>query len=297
MSPAIGQAAFAIQAYGRGPRGTIILLCDGQNSCSENPVEAADRVFRRLIQIKRRQSTSWRRIFSDFQLFPSLYADTPRHPGFAPVDMNDPIPAGRENMPITVSTVGFQVSSAQQRVLDDVARAGGGISASAENMAQLTQAFSSAIQQASQVTPSPGGGGSPVIATSKQNWTFIFVVVFILGSLILAVAILAVRRQRERAPSKLYGRLDVYYSDGGTKSFEIRMPRISIGRSPDSSLVINDEEVSSRHAEISISREGFLLKDLKSANGTYLNGQRISEGHLYRDDVITVGTTKLTLKS
>ncbi|MFC2165822.1 FHA domain-containing protein [Acidobacteriota bacterium] len=300
MSPAIYQAAFAIQAYGTGPRGTIILLCDGQNSCSENPVEAADRVFRRLIQIKRRQNTSWRRIFSDFQLFPSLYADTPRHPGFAPVDMNDAIPTGRENMPITVSTVGFQVSSSQQRILDEVARAGGGISASAENMAQLTQAFSSAIQQASRITPvAPvaGGGGSPVIAASKQNWIQVFVIFFLLGSMILAVAILAVRRHRGKVPSKLHGRLDVFYSNGDTKSFEIKMPRISIGRSPDSSLVINDTEVSSRHAAISMTREGFLLKDLESVNGTYLNGKRISEGFLYLEDVITVGATKLIFKN
>jgi len=299
MSPAIGQAAFAIQAYGTGPRGTIILLCDGQNSCSENPVEAADRVFKRLIQIKRRQSTSWRRIFSDFQLFPSLYAEIPRHPGFAPVDMNDPIPTGRESMPITVSTVGFQVSSSQQRILDDVARAGGGISASAENMTQLTQAFSSAIQQASRMTPGAGGGGGggSGIVTSKQNWTLILVIFFLLGSAIIAVTILAVHRYREKAPSKIYGRLDVYYSNGGTKSFEIRMSQISIGRSAANSLVINDTEVSSQHAEISISREGFLLKDLKSVNGTYLNGKRISEDLLYLEDVITVGTTKMIFKS
>jgi pSer/pThr/pTyr-binding forkhead associated (FHA) protein len=115
--------------------------------------------------------------------------------------------------------------------------------------------------------------------------------------MILAAVILAVRRHREKAPSKFHGRLDVYYSNGGTKSFEISIPRISIGRSPDSSLVINDTEVSSQHAEIIISREGYLLKDLKSANGTYLNGKSISEEHLYLEDVITVGTTRLIFKS
>ncbi len=49
-----------------------------------------------------------------------------------------------------------------------------------------------------------------------------------------------------------------------------------IGRKADNDLVLNDPDVSSQHAQIRSDGEGFLLEDLKSTNGTFLNGTRIS---------------------
>ena len=50
-----------------------------------------------------------------------------------------------------------------------------------------------------------------------------------------------------------------------------------IGRDSDSDVQIDDRQVSRRHAEINRTPEGYMLRDLGSKNGTYLNGERVSE--------------------
>lgn len=155
MTPAIYSARSAICQHGRGQAGVIILLCDGQNDCSENPVAAADAVFKRVFAVGK-SPTSWRLRWPRLNLLPTAWADdvaaelTP-----IPIDVAQTPPAGREQIPISLSTVGFRVSDDQQKQLDEIARAGGGVSGSATNMEDLTKAFSSAIQQATPVTPEP----------------------------------------------------------------------------------------------------------------------------------------------
>jgi pSer/pThr/pTyr-binding forkhead associated (FHA) protein len=50
---------------------------------------------------------------------------------------------------------------------------------------------------------------------------------------------------------------------------------LTIGREPNASLVINHHTVSRRHAEITYANGHFLLRDLGSKNGTFLNGKRL----------------------
>jgi pSer/pThr/pTyr-binding forkhead associated (FHA) protein len=64
----------------------------------------------------------------------------------------------------------------------------------------------------------------------------------------------------------------------------------SIGRAPESSVRVNDESVSRKHAEIVIDPGGFLLRDLGSGNGTYVNGERISEQHIINGDAVQIGS-------
>jgi two-component system response regulator HydG len=70
-----------------------------------------------------------------------------------------------------------------------------------------------------------------------------------------------------------------------------------IGRSPSSKVVINEPEVSWRHCQIR--REGgrFLISDLRSATGTYVNGMRSAERWLSDRDQIGVGRTILMFRS
>jgi hypothetical protein len=50
-----------------------------------------------------------------------------------------------------------------------------------------------------------------------------------------------------------------------------------IGREADSDIQIDDRQVSRRHAEISQTFEGYTLRDLGSKNGTFLNGEPVSQ--------------------
>lgn len=51
---------------------------------------------------------------------------------------------------------------------------------------------------------------------------------------------------------------------------------ITIGRSSDSSIVIRDDYTSTRHALLEKSGNDWLLSDLGSTNGTFLNGQKVT---------------------
>src|SRR5262245_47537397 len=63
-----------------------------------------------------------------------------------------------------------------------------------------------------------------------------------------------------------------------------------IGRAPDCDVVIENPIVSTYHCRLTLSPEGLLLDDLKSANGTYVNGARVAEPVLiFPEDQVTLG--------
>ena len=78
------------------------------------------------------------------------------------------------------------------------------------------------------------------------------------------------------------------------ESFTVTNDRVSIGRSPDAGVFLDDVTVSRNHALLVRRREGFYIDDLGSLNGTYVNRRRI-ESHLLADgDEIKVGKYKLS---
>lgn len=76
---------------------------------------------------------------------------------------------------------------------------------------------------------------------------------------------------------------------------EIRTARVRIGRFPDNDAVLDDLLVSRHHAELHRFAGGWRLVDLASANGTYVNGQRISQTMVAEGDVIGIGHAMLEL--
>jgi predicted component of type VI protein secretion system len=50
-----------------------------------------------------------------------------------------------------------------------------------------------------------------------------------------------------------------------------------VGREADSDIQVDDRQVSRRHAEIAQTREGYTIRDLGSKNGTFLNGEPVSQ--------------------
>lgn len=69
----------------------------------------------------------------------------------------------------------------------------------------------------------------------------------------------------------------------------------TIGRSPGNAITIPDASVSSTHARLIRTPEGFHLEDLKSRNGTFVNGEKVTEKRLLSDgDLIRVGKIIMT---
>ncbi|MGD9126710.1 MAG: ATP-binding protein [Planctomycetia bacterium] len=66
---------------------------------------------------------------------------------------------------------------------------------------------------------------------------------------------------------------------------------VRLGRDATCPVRIHDTEVSRQHAELRCSGDTFVLSDLNSSNGTYVNGQRIQEHHLVTGDQVQVGRT------
>lgn len=70
-----------------------------------------------------------------------------------------------------------------------------------------------------------------------------------------------------------------------------------IGRSVGSTIRIDDTEVSRRHAEISFHDGNFRITDLASANGTFLDGERIANEILRTGNCLRIGSTLLTFQN
>lgn len=71
---------------------------------------------------------------------------------------------------------------------------------------------------------------------------------------------------------------------------------ITIGRGLENEIVIKDLLASRRHVRLVPHGGGFIVEDLDSRNGTYINGARITRGELREDDLLAVGRTRFTLK-
>ena len=70
----------------------------------------------------------------------------------------------------------------------------------------------------------------------------------------------------------------------------------TIGRSPENSIRLDDNSVSSRHAEVVLVAESCYLKDLGSTNGTIVNGQPIKEVQLRAGDRIRFGKVEASFE-
>ena len=81
--------------------------------------------------------------------------------------------------------------------------------------------------------------------------------------------------------------------DGLSRSFPLSMETQTLGRSPNNNIVMADPVVSTFHARIDRTPEGFTIVDLTSTNGTFVNGKRVSTAILKPRDELQVGGVKL----
>jgi len=75
------------------------------------------------------------------------------------------------------------------------------------------------------------------------------------------------------------------------KRFELELDEMIIGRGADTDLQVDRDSVSRRHAKIVRTGSGFLVKDLGSTNGTYVNDQPVQEQNLRDGDKVKIGNT------
>lgn len=78
-------------------------------------------------------------------------------------------------------------------------------------------------------------------------------------------------------------------SPGTTEVHPLREESITIGRDRSCSIVLGHPAVSRRHAIIIVTDSSFLLEDLKSANGTFVNNTRVERASVKPGDVIRFG--------
>ncbi len=71
-----------------------------------------------------------------------------------------------------------------------------------------------------------------------------------------------------------------------SKIFSIEKSLVTIGRNSDNDLVLNDPHISRKHAELCFSEGRFLIRDLDSTGGTFVNDEKVTERQLSPGDVI-----------
>lgn len=82
----------------------------------------------------------------------------------------------------------------------------------------------------------------------------------------------------------------IFYNGEPLKTYELDEPVVSIGRLPENTISIANMGISRRHAKIEEDADRrYVLTDLNSLNGTYVNGKRIKKISLSSGDKITIG--------
>jgi DNA-binding NtrC family response regulator len=76
---------------------------------------------------------------------------------------------------------------------------------------------------------------------------------------------------------------------------KVSLPSVKIGTAADNDLVLADRTVSRHHAEIRITAQGLVVRDLESTNGTFCNGVRVIEAFLQPDVHCAFGETEIRI--
>lgn len=101
-------------------------------------------------------------------------------------------------------------------------------------------------------------------------------------------------------PASASAELDLVLTSGimAGNSLGLSGETITIGRSPDSTLVIADDYTSTNHARISVSNGTWMLTDLGSTNGTLCDGSPVvGTVPLHLGEPVTVGQTTFELRA
>jgi pSer/pThr/pTyr-binding forkhead associated (FHA) protein len=79
------------------------------------------------------------------------------------------------------------------------------------------------------------------------------------------------------------------------RTFDVNVERTTVGRIEENTFQIADASVSSRHAEILLRGGEVLIRDLNSTNGTFVNGEKITEAVLKPGQLLRFGQVELKI--
>src|SRR5438093_2839019 len=90
----------------------------------------------------------------------------------------------------------------------------------------------------------------------------------------------------------------VLLSEGFTgRAYDLKVEKTTVGRVSDNAFEIPESSVSSHHAEILLRGNEVFIRDLNSTNGTFINGEKITEAVLLPGQILRLGQIEMRLES
>ncbi len=80
---------------------------------------------------------------------------------------------------------------------------------------------------------------------------------------------------------------------GGIKVIPLTQAVVTIGRRVENTVVLDDPRVSRKHAELRAMKGRYVLYDLDSTGGSFVNGVRVAQSLLYPGDIISLAGVNL----
>jgi len=90
-------------------------------------------------------------------------------------------------------------------------------------------------------------------------------------------------------------KLVVLSAGSNGRAHELNVDKTTIGRVDDNTFQVADPSVSSHHCEVLLQGSDIVIKDLNSTNGTFINGEKISESVLKPGQTLRLGQIELQL--
>jgi pSer/pThr/pTyr-binding forkhead associated (FHA) protein len=193
--------------------------------------------------------------------------------------------------------------TADYELIQSVAQATGGEHYRVLNSSDIAGAFARISKEVLQPLPmatQPAGQVETGAPLRESSWTIRLVVIALIGLVMLGIVIVfLVRRRATPSPtvpeSENVPRADIaHLIDVGGHSGAARIPlikrRVRIGREAKlNDVCIPDTTISSQHATIDYRDGCFYLRDLRSSNGTFINGKRMSDPDVVREAMLKTG--------
>jgi hypothetical protein len=130
----------------------------------------------------------------------------------------------------------------------------------------------------------------------SMTWLYLLLLLVAVGILVAAVAIYFHSQPAPSppvAPPPALASLQLRQGQARPRRAELHRAVTTIGRDRHNHVVVEDTLVSRRHCQIRRQGREFILEDLDSVNGTFLNGQRVTRERLRSGDVVRIGQTEL----